>query len=948
MNNRTVDRRKVWAIKDLIIIALLALVGFGLATFFHATERLITLARAHEQLNSDALAITLAILVFGCGIAAWRRLIDLRGAIADRARAEAALLENEHQYRALMVAAQRQTQELELLERVRTVLARELDLPVACQAIVEAIAATFGYTQVSLYLLHDDTLQLQHQVGYNRVITHVPVTEGISGRVVRTGKPVLLEDVRTDPAFLGAIDGIAAEICVPLFDQNHVAGVLNVESTTVGRLSDADLQLMVALGEHVGTAIGRARLYQEARDSEDRFRQLSGATLEGIVVHDQGFIIDANQAFAAMFGQPAAEIIGRNAFAFIAPESHARIRQHIQAQFEEPYEALGLKADGSTFPIEIQGRVIPYQGRLLRVTAVRDISARKRVDEELQRRLRETLLLNRVIAAAASVLEPNAVLEIVCTELAGAFDLPQAAAALLDADQSQLTVVAEYCAAGRPSGLGAVIPVANNQATQYVLKQRAPLTIMDAQNDPRQTVIHDLEQRRGTVSLLIVPLVIRDQVVGTLGLDTIERREWSAEEIALAQNVASAASRALENAYLYAAVQQELTERHQAQQALQAERDLIAAVLDTVGALVVVFDRDGRIVRFNRACESTTGYAFEEVCDRLFWDLFVAPEELEPVKAVFAKLCAGDFPSTSENDWVARDGGRRLIAWSNAALTDNTGAVEYVIATGIDITERKQIDRMKNEFIATVSHELRTPLTSIRGALSLVINGVAGALPAAAQAMLAIAHQNSERLVGLVNNILDIEKIESGNIVLVLAPVDLMRLVEQALDANAAYAQQFDVTFRIEQAVPHAQINVDGNSMIQVLTNLLSNAAKFSPPGEIVRVAVTRNDGVVRVAISDCGPGIPEAFHPHMFQKFAQADASNTRQKGSTGLGLSIAKALVEQMGGWIGFETAGGVGTTFSIDLPEWHAQPEGMPTPIVLLDSLPPAGRAKEPRKG
>jgi signal transduction histidine kinase len=235
--------------------------------------------------------------------------------------------------------------------------------------------------------------------------------------------------------------------------------------------------------------------------------------------------------------------------------------------------------------------------------------------------------------------------------------------------------------------------------------------------------------------------------------------------------------------------------------------------------------------------------------------------------------------------------------------------------------ERRMVEQIKNEFVSTVSHELRTPLTSIRGALGLLSGGVAGPLPSEAADMIGIAHKNSERLIRLINDMLDLEKAESGKLDFQLAPVELGPLMGQAAVTHQGYARERRVKLEVVVEAPGAQALVDEGRFLQVLANLISNALKFSPEGEQVVLRLARHGGRLRMSVEDRGPGIPEAFRARIFQKFAQADGSDTRRRGGTGLGLAISHAFMERMGGTLEFTSSEGAGATFWAELPEWYA---------------------------
>ena len=258
------------------------------------------------------------------------------------------------------------------------------------------------------------------------------------------------------------------------------------------------------------------------------------------------------------------------------------------------------------------------------------------------------------------------------------------------------------------------------------------------------------------------------------------------------------------------------------------------------------------------------------------------------------------------------------------------GAQDYLIKGQIDArgilralryaTERKRLERLKDEFVSTVSHELRTPLTSISGSLGLLTSNAAGNLPRPMARLLAIAHTNSQRLVRLVNDILDIEKMEAGRGVFNFKRTDVRSLVEQAIEANRGFAEGYGVRIRLEDAGTAAtDVRADPDRLLQVVTNLLSNAIKFSPADNEVVVAIEKGTDMVRLTVRDHGSGIPVDFKPLIFEKFAQADAKDARQKGGTGLGLSIVKQIVDRLSGEVGFADAPGGGTIFHVQLPCW-----------------------------
>jgi PAS domain S-box-containing protein len=333
---------------------------------------------------------------------------------------------------------------------------------------------------------------------------------------------------------------------------------------------------------------------------------------------------------------------------------------------------------------------------------------------------------------------------------------------------------------------------------------------------------------------------------------------------------------------------------------------------------MLMMDEAGAIVLVNAQIEKLFGYARAELLGRPIEML--VPERF---RVHHPGLRQGFFSAPRTRLMGAgrdlfglrKDGSEMPVEIGLNPLHTSEG--KFVLSSIVDLSLRQEIDRMRTDFVSTVSHELRTPLTSISGSLGLLQSGALGALPDEAAAMIRIAYKNSGRLVRIINDILDIGKLEAGQLTLRMVSLSLAELLGQAIEANSAYAEQYGVRFLLDGGSDAGRVMADPDRLMQVVTNLLSNAAKFSRHGADVLIRVRPGSTIMRLEVEDTGPGIPEAFQSRIFEKFAQADASPTRRFEGTGLGLSIARQLVQAMGGTIGFTTVLGQGTIFYLELP-------------------------------
>lgn len=475
---------------------------------------------------------------------------------------------------------------------------------------------------------------------------------------------------------------------------------------------------------------------------------------------------------------------------------------------------------------------------------------------------------------------------------------------------------------------------------QELSNTRNPFVVHDVRLHPAAKDLLDSANQIELKSILDMPMRKDQMQVGVLSLGQCHRqRNWSREDILYASHIGSLVVRALTTARFIddqKLLEQKVEER--TQEVLEKSRHLELAysdllnkdkalqdhalhnqtILDNLADGVITIDMKGMIRSFNLAAIRIFGYTLNEVMGQNVRMLMPEPDQSRHDTYLDQYHKSGEAHIIG----VGRElQGRRKdgsVFPMELAITKSfeRGEVIYVGITR-DITERRRLDKLKSEFISTVSHELRTPLTSIQGSLSLLEHGVANTLPEAAMKLITLASRNSQRLIVLINDLLDIEKLAAGKMSLNLTNVDVVTLVKQSIRDNGGYGLKYNVQYVLGQHPDSATVVADSMRLAQVMANLLSNAAKFSGNSQQVDVRILEEAQHCLVEVEDHGFGIPADFQKEIFNSFAQANNGDTRQQGGTGLGLKISKSLIEAMHGNIGFRTEANLGTCFWFKLP-------------------------------
>ncbi len=786
--------------------------------------------------------------------------------ITERKQAEAAL--------------QRQMREAALLDQARTALSGDMELSDLMRTVVEGVAETFGYTLVSLYLLEDDKLRLQHQVGYHTVIAEVPITEGVSGRVVRTGQPALVQDVQAEPSFLGAMEGITSEVCVPLFDRERVVGTFNVESTNQVKLTEADLRLIVALSEHIGVAIQRARLYSALRESEQRFRSTFEQAAVGIAQTSmEGKWLRVNERLCEMLGYTRDELLAQTWQAITHPDDLyndlALERQLVAGEINTfSLEKRYIRKDGVLTWANITVSLVhtPAGEPDYHIVVIEDINERKRAEEAL----RESEHLFRSVFEQAAV-----------------------GIAFCGVDGRYERVNQKMC-----------------DIVGYTPAELCQRTFQEITH-PEDVALDVSHSRR--------------LFAGEIDRFTIEKRYIRKDGTPVWVNMTTSLLQTSADAPMYSiSIVEDITEDKQMEEALAQERNRLRTIIDLLPDYIYVKDRQSKFVLFNAATMRLLNVTqAEDYIGKGDFD-FYPPEYAERYISDERALMEADRPLLNKEEPVPDHNGlERWLLTTKIPLHDQDGRVIGLVGVGRDITERKRTEtqqvelavekervQMLQHFIRDTSHDLRTPLTTIKTSLYLLERTIND--PIKRERYFTVINDQAGRLQQLLEDLLSLSRLDRTSIEDFTFEMRSLSLLLQNVVAGQrplAERKHHTLTLSVEPDLP--PILVDDTQLNRALSNMLTNALNYTPEDGRIEVRAFRRGDRLAVEIKDNGIGITEEDLPRIYDRFFRADRARNTETGGVGLGLTIARRIVEAHGGDIEVESTAGEGSTFRVWLP-------------------------------
>jgi len=693
-------------------------------------------------------------------------------------------------------------------------------------------------------------------------------------------------------------------------------------------------------GENISGVIVSLRDLTKLKQTEQMLELQAVITrnmAEGIclVRADNAAIVYANPKFEQMFGYDSGELNGQHVSILnygsesVNPEDvNQAIRSAVLENSEFSYEVQNVKKDGTPFWCSATCSVFNHSdyGDVL-VAVHQDITVAKHLEEVRQeaeaallQKSRKENLLWRITQGIRQSLDLNAVLNTAVTEIRQTLQTDRTAIYRFNPDWSG-DFIFESVGEDWVKLIGSDIQ--KNCADTYLqethggrFRNHENFVVNNIYSAELQPCHIELVEQFQAKSYAVFPIFLRENLWGLLAIyQNTAPRQWQSWEIELLEQIASQLSIAIQQSKLYRQLQLELQERKQAEATIREAERRWRSLLDNVQLIVVGLDIGGNVNYVNPFFLKITGYTHAEVLGKNWFENFLPRSNQQSIQVVFSEVLAHNYHPYYQNFILTKYGEERFIAWNNTMLQDSEGNIIGTISIGEDITERQKLEQIKNEFIGIVSHELRTPLAGIQMSLGLIKSGVYDKKPEKSRRMIEIALLDTNRLVNLVNDILDLERLDSGRAIVEKTVCKAADLMQQAVDSTQALATQQRISLIVTPT--DAEVWATGDAIVQTLTNLLSNAIKFSPADSTIHLSAENQTDFVLFQVSDRGRGIPADKLELIFGRFQQVDASDSREKGGTGLGLAICRSIVERHGGKIWAESILGEGSTFCFTLP-------------------------------
>lgn len=803
--------------------------------------------------------------------------------------------------------------------------------------------------------------------------------DGITGWVAAQRQPLNVPDVEEDPRYIEGVPGCRSELAVPMMIGDRLIGVLDAESDRPAAFGERDVQLLSAVAAQLAVAIDNVRLFQEAQQRAEEMASLYNigvavaSTLEldqvlWAIYEQTSQIMDTSNFFIGLYDEEADAL--RFELAFDGGErlepftQKLGVGESLSSQVVRegrPVLVTGEPGAGEAqswlgVPIVSKDRVIGLLG--LQSHEPRAFSAREQwllsnianqaaiaienarlyqeltqFSQELERRVEErTGELHQALEELTAERDRVEALYRITRELSATLDLDRVL-------QRALELVTEAVKGARGSimlldqatgflvhraAVGSDEPLPRKgKVTRFrkgvglagwVLETGEAVIVPDISQDPRWDV---RPGRKVTPqSALAAPLMVGEDMLGVMVLYHPEVRYFHEDHLRLVGTAAAQVAQAIGNAELYRLISDQAERLGAMLRAQQEEYSKSQAILESIGDGVVFHDPQGKVLLVNAAAARILGSRPETLHGQDVRTLLGVFEE-SGQKAVHRAMDAVLQTREPRAVQTTVEPEERVVSAHLAPVITQGGEVLGVVTVLRDITREIEADRAKSEFVSTVSHELRTPMTSIKGYTDLLLMGVVGALNPQQHHFLEVIKSNADRLTALINDLLDLSRIETGRLRLDLQPMQVWEVIDEVVGSLKGRAEAKGLRVRVEVPQGLPAVMADRDRITQVVLNLMDNAVRYTPEGGEVCVRVQMADEALLVHVQDTGIGIAPEEQGRIFERFYRSEDARVQETEGTGLGLAIVKSLIEMHGGRVWVQSEPGKGSTFSFTIP-------------------------------